>query len=181
MPSRSQCSRVLIALAIAVVPVFSNRVWADDLERIRPESPVLKAVMATALERSATFRSLVERIERSDLIVYVTCSQFESVTLAGRTLLASARPGVRYVRVQILCQQSQPALVSIVAHELQHVVEIGRRQRPSTTDHFVGCSRRSASLRVGRPGRSSSKPEPHWRPANAYAGRLFTTRKRACG
>jgi hypothetical protein len=124
MPSRSQWSRVFVALAMALVPVFSHRVWADDLQRIRPESDVLKTVMATARERSVTFRSLVERIERSDLIVYMTCSHFESVTLAGRTLLAAARPGVRYVRVQILCQQPQPALVTIVAHELQHAVEI---------------------------------------------------------
>jgi len=124
MPSRSLWSRAVIALAMALVPLFSNQVCADDLERIRTESDVLNTVMATALERSVTFRSLVERIERSDLIVYVTCSHFESVTLAGRTLLATAPPGVRYVRVQILCQQPQRALVTIVAHELQHVVEI---------------------------------------------------------
>ena len=29
-----------------------------------------------------------------------------------------------YLRVQINCQQSDPALVSVVGHELQHVVEI---------------------------------------------------------
>jgi hypothetical protein len=67
---------------------------------------------------------IVERIEQSDVIVHLTCSNFRSLLLAGRTALVSGGPDVRYLRVEILCSQSESALVTIVAHELQHALEI---------------------------------------------------------
>ena len=85
---------------------------------------MLKTAMASALEGSPTFRSIVERIDDSDVIVHMTCGYFKSATMAGRTMLSSAGPDVRYVRVQILCDQPPNALLAIVAHELQHVAEI---------------------------------------------------------
>jgi hypothetical protein len=131
MPIDSHCRRALV-LAILLVTVFSSRGAAESFDRIRSESVLLTNVFTTALGRSATLRSLVERIERSDVIVHLTCSRFKSVRLAGQTLLASAGPDVRYLRVQVSCQLSQSALVMIVAHELQHVVEIATA--PSVVD-----------------------------------------------
>jgi hypothetical protein len=126
MATHTKCIRPAGALALTIVfaTTFAHRAQAGVLGRIRPDAPVLSAVIATASDRSATFRSLVERIEQSDVIVYMTCERFETSTLSGRTALAAAQPGVRYVRVQIRCQQSDQALAAIVAHELQHVVEI---------------------------------------------------------
>jgi len=129
----SQWSRAFMALPLLLVTVFSNQGRAEGFERIRPESGLLTSAMTTAFERSATFRSLVERIEQSDVIVHLTCSRFKSGTLAGQTLLGSAGPAVRYVRVQVLCELPQPALVGILAHELQHVVEIA--STPSVVDN----------------------------------------------
>jgi len=111
-------------MALLIVAVFSTQGQAQRLERIRSESTQLTTVFDRAVERSPTFRSIVERIEQSDLIVHLTCSNFRSLLLAGRTALVSKGPDVRYLRVQILCSQGEPALVTIVAHELQHVVEI---------------------------------------------------------
>ena len=135
MATHTKCLRAVGALLLAIVFVtaFPNRAHADDLQRIRTESPVLSTVMATAFDRSATFRLLVERIERSDVIVYLTCERFGTSTLSGRTALTAAQPGVRYLRVQIRCQQSDLALVAIVAHELQHVAEIA--STASVVDH----------------------------------------------
>jgi len=110
----------------------STRVRAQDFERIRSESALLTSALETASERSATFRSMAERIERSDVIVHLTCSRFRSVLMAGRTALASAGPDVRYVRVEILCQQPEYDLVAILAHELEHVLEIAAA--PSVVD-----------------------------------------------
>ena len=124
MSTHTKSLRTISALAVVLVTVCSSRPQADDLKRIRTESPTLAKVMTGAFDRSATFRSLVERIEQSDAIVYLTCEQFDETTLSGRTALMAARPGVRYLRVQIRCQQLDQALAAIVAHELQHVVEI---------------------------------------------------------
>ena len=110
--------------ALALLTICSNQVRAEGYEHIRPEAPMLKTAMASALEGSPTFRSIVERIDDSDVIVHMTCGYFKSATMAGRTMLSSAGPDFRYVRVQILCDQSPQALVAIVAHELQHAAEI---------------------------------------------------------
>jgi hypothetical protein len=114
----------LLAVMIVVATAVSNQARAADIGRIRPESPILISVIATAADRSTTFRSLIERIEQSDLIVYITCERFDTSSLSGRTALAVVQPGVRYVRVEIRCHQSDQAVASIVGHELQHVVEI---------------------------------------------------------
>ena len=120
-------------LAIALTAAGSSRAHAGDLTRIRTELPVLSTMMTDAFDRSATFRVLVERIEQSDVIVYLTCERFDDAVLSGRTALAAAPPGARYVRVELQCQQSAEALIAILAHELQHVVEIA--STPTVVDH----------------------------------------------
>jgi hypothetical protein len=124
MLTHSQGKRARAAIALLFVTVFWIRGRAEGLERIRTESNQLALVFERTVERSPTFRLIVERIEQSDVIVHVTCSNFRSLLLAGRTALVSGGPDVRYLRVEILCSQGEPALVTIVAHELQHVLEI---------------------------------------------------------
>jgi hypothetical protein len=116
--------RAATLLAIIAVAHLSAQTPTADLARIRPESSLLRAVVATTFDRSATFRSLVDRIEHSDVIVHLTCEQFSSLTLTGRTVLVTATAHVRYLRAQILCHQPTQLVVGIVAHELQHVAEI---------------------------------------------------------
>jgi len=130
MPIDSRSRSAVLALAMLLV--FSGQAAADGSSRIRSESALLRQVFASAHERSRTFRSLVEHIERSDVIVHLTCSQFTSETLAGQTLLGAVVAGARYVRVQVSCRLSEPALVMLVAHEMQHVVEIA--SAPSVVD-----------------------------------------------
>jgi hypothetical protein len=124
MQTHSGGKRAVAAIVLLLATVFSIRGQAEGLERIRTESNQLATVFDRTVERSSTFRLIVERIEQSDVIVHLTCSNFRSLLLAGRTALVSGGPDVRYVRVEILCSQGEPALVTIVAHELQHVLEI---------------------------------------------------------
>jgi len=113
------------ALAVlALVTICPTRLRAEDFEHIRPEAPMLRTAIAAAREGSATFRSIVDRIADSDVIVHMTCGYFKSALIAGSTMLSSVGPEFRYVRVQILCDQTPPALLAIVAHELQHAAEI---------------------------------------------------------
>jgi uncharacterized protein YkvS len=95
-----------------------------SVPRIRVESRHLRAELAHVIDRSPTLRSIVRQIEESDVIVHVTCERFASVMLDGRTVLGSASPDVRYVRVQIDCMLPEQRLVTILGHEFQHVAEI---------------------------------------------------------
>lgn len=160
---RTDLQRALAALALFTIS--SNRVSAEDFEHIRPQSSLLKTAIATAFDGSPTFRSIVERIDRSDVVVHVTCGYFKSLLVAGQTMLAAAGPDVRYVRVQILCEQPPPALVAIVAHELQHALEIA--SAPSVVDErsFVRLFRR-----IGFPTCLSPSPDQFETPAAVEAG-----------
>jgi hypothetical protein len=91
---------------------------------VRGESENLRLLLLSGVERSPTFKAIVDRLEVSDLIVEVQCGQFKSVLRAGRTVLLSSRQSVRYVLVEIACPLAEPAALEILGHELRHALEI---------------------------------------------------------
>jgi hypothetical protein len=113
-------------IALAILLLSGARAWAqvNGFERLRTESPYLRAVIADATRRSPTFRSLVDRIEQSDVIVYVNCHHFATLSLEGRTYLVPNPSHARYVFVEITCPAPYLSSIAIVAHELRHAVEI---------------------------------------------------------
>jgi hypothetical protein len=159
--------------ALALFTIGSNRVRAEGFEHIRPQSSLLKAAIATAFDSSPTFRSIVERIEASDVIAHVTCGYFKSSLVAGRTMLAAAGPDVRYVRVQILCDQPPPGLVAIVAHELQHVAEIASAPAVIDDSSFGRLYRK-----IGFATCLSPSPDQFETPAAMLAGQRVRTEVR---
>jgi hypothetical protein len=84
----------------------------------------MRSLISSGLQRSSTFSAIVDGLEASDLIVEVQCGRFNSALLAGRTMLLSARPSVRYALVEIACPMSQSAALAILGHELRHALEI---------------------------------------------------------
>jgi len=128
MATETRHLRTAAMLALLAVAPLSAQTQTD-LPRLRPEGSLLRHVVSTAFAGSATFRALVDRIERSDVIVHLTCEEFIDQTLRGRTALVSSSPSARYLRVQIRCQRETQRLVAIVAHELQHVAEIAAAPR----------------------------------------------------
>jgi hypothetical protein len=83
----------------------------------------LRELLASGLVRSATFRGLVASLDASDAIVHVS---FESSPKL-RSFLAhtmAATPSHRYLRVVISIRQSDEVAIPLLAHELQHVMEV---------------------------------------------------------
>jgi hypothetical protein len=110
----------LLVLMLTIVPCF-----ADPPSRVRGISPKETGLIMELLARSETARALVSEIESTDLIVYV---QYSAELPTGRavTRLVTAAPEPRYLRV-ILGGMTHPAdRGALLAHELQHAVEIGR-------------------------------------------------------
>jgi hypothetical protein len=110
---------LFIVLVLPAVPAQANRP-----DRVRGDSEDLRLLLSSGLQRSPTFKAIVDRLEVSDLIVEVRCGQFKSVRQAGRTVLLSARPLVRYVLVEIACPMTDAAAIEILGHELRHALEI---------------------------------------------------------
>jgi hypothetical protein len=78
---------------------------------------------ADAIQRSPTIRSFAERIEASDLLVYVRL-QFERQGRSGSTRLIASSAGTRFVLVTVNPIARRDDLVARLGHELQHVLEI---------------------------------------------------------
>jgi hypothetical protein len=84
----------------------------------------MRQLIWSGLQRSATFKASVDRLQASDLIVEVQCGWFKSSRLAGRTVLLSAQPSVRYVLIEIACPMAEAAALEILGHEFRHALEI---------------------------------------------------------
>jgi hypothetical protein len=73
--------------------------------------------------RSGTVQGLLARLAATDVIVYVEITGASDVPTA-RTKLVTATPSVRFLRIGINAAQPVPDWPSLLAHELQHAVEI---------------------------------------------------------
>ena len=92
--------------------------------RVRPGDGRSAALLIEGLERSATIRSLVNRLESSDVIVYIQRQPLLRNGLAGGVTWISTAGGYRYVRVSWSPELSTSLAISTLGHELQHALEI---------------------------------------------------------
>lgn len=76
--------------------------------------------------RSPTARGLIARLGCTDAIVYVERTASPLIPTA-RTKLVTTVPGARFIRIGIHTSISRVALGPLLAHELQHAVEIAER------------------------------------------------------
>ena len=142
---------------------------------VRPTDPRAAAAIALGIERSPTFRSLIDAISHSDLIVYVT-AQFEmAVPIDGEIHFVTQVGSHRYMRVLIRGELGPWDRCTIIAHELQHAREVANA--PEVVDnktmdalyHRIGFSvgidrheseaARAVAIQVNR------ELSPGWKPA----------------
>lgn len=74
--------------------------------------------------RSQTVRDLVDRLDHSDLLVYISYRWFSSPTLHGRIGFPAADSRRRLLAIEVDCRQNRIDQLAALAHELQHAVEI---------------------------------------------------------
>jgi len=109
---------------------------SGDRPAVSPASHVraadnARALLGDAAARSATVRELIERLEASDVIVYVEITASPHIPLA-RTKLVVATAGARFLRIGLRSTLSPFDVLPLIAHELQHAVEIA--DRPDVRD-----------------------------------------------
>ena len=99
---------------------------------VRTTEPTIAALIAGGVSRSGTFRHLLDLLNASDVIVYVE-PQLTRQALGG--FLENgvvARGGYRYLRVAINMQGAEGRIIPVLAHELQHALEVA--QDPEAVD-----------------------------------------------
>jgi hypothetical protein len=99
---------------------------------VRTTDRPIRALLEAGFRQSPTVATLIARLERSDLIVYVQQVDRLPNALEGRLLMLPSAHGVRYVRIQIALQASPSASIALIGHELRHAVEVA--EAPSVVD-----------------------------------------------
>jgi hypothetical protein len=116
----------------AVPPVFCGAVLnADDgclgLTRVRPVSVRMVQALAKGGCQSPTFRALVNAIESSRAFVYILEVPYLPPHMNGCVPLDVGGAGPdRYFRVVIKAGLDDRYTISVIGHELQHVLELLR-------------------------------------------------------
>ena len=126
---------VLLAFGLLASPALS---FADTIvdprltPHVRIAEPRLRQLFAIGMSGSPTFRSLVERLEQSDVVVYLQTDVYGPWSVAGRLSFLSVVAGTRYLVVRLTPLRSPAQQLAMIGHELQHAVEVA--ERPQIVD-----------------------------------------------
>lgn len=93
-------------------------------DRLRPQGDRVAHWLREARRRSPTVRRLVERIEQSDVIVYLDINRGLAPNVAACLTWMAATHSRRIVRASFRMNLGVNDAIAMVAHELQHVVEV---------------------------------------------------------
>jgi len=99
---------------------------------VRSNEPRIVRLVDAGRGRSETFRGLLERLEQSDVIVYISPKQTHRALggfLSHRVIAAGP---CRYLQVKVEITGSDRPLLALIAHELQHAVEVA--EHPDARD-----------------------------------------------
>ena len=123
--------------------------------RLRPQDARLELVLKEGAKRSTTFKALVDRIEASNLIVYIAFNPIMKANLSGMMTWMTRTGDYRYVRASISKDLTFDQMIATVAHELQHAVEV--------IDDTTVVDEKSLVALYKRIGRQNSNTSPaHW-------------------
>ena len=123
--------------------VWSLAAAGSDGPRVRSTDAGMLERLSEGRSQSVTFRALVDDLEQTNTIVYVeygicgfghyrACLP-HAVTIAG---------GHRYIRVLVDPGESGAHQLSLIAHELQHALEIARTPGIRCADDITALFRR---------------------------------------
>jgi hypothetical protein len=143
--------RLLITVALfAVVHSSAFAAERNGGPRIRPQDPRITQVLKEGAARSATFKALVDRIEASNVIVYVAVNPSLRASLSGALTWMTQAGDFRYVRASISPEMTFDHMIASVAHELQHAVEVIEDETVIDERTLVALYRR-----IGLPSRAA--------------------------
>lgn len=124
---------LVLSLALLMTSTPSPAETVPDFDRhIRITEPWLRHLFTAGMSGSETFRSLVARLEESDVVVYLQTDIQRWPGASGRLTFLSVVAGTRYVVVRLTPLRSPVQQLAMIGHELQHAVEVA--ERPAIVD-----------------------------------------------
>jgi hypothetical protein len=113
-----------VAQAGAVGRVLNAEALVTHDDHIRTTDTTLRTALNDGLAHSATFQALVAKLEASDVVVFLVYDRKATNLLASHISFLSAAGGRRYLTIGLISRLPRVRQVAILAHELQHAVEI---------------------------------------------------------
>ena len=115
---------LILSAALGRAPLDASAVLDSPHRHVRSQDRWVRLLLKRGVTHSFTFRNLLARLERSDVIVYIEEVAGLPGTLDGRMMMLPATHGQRYVRIQIVTRGAPDDEVALLGHELQHALEV---------------------------------------------------------
>ena len=136
--------------------------WAGN---IRASDQELVALLDEGMKRSQTFKGLVDRLSKSDVILYVRPDVTAKNNAPTRLTFLAAKGGYRYLVIRVASGRKEQQLATL-GHEMQHAIviadaasvvdsqslkrefeRVGKLTQPSVGDDFFFESPVAADIR----------------------------------
>jgi hypothetical protein len=127
LQSTSVARKFGAALVIVIAVALQTDSRAQSHPHMRVLDPALKAHLERGVAQSPTLRDLVEEVEATPMLVFAECSLRLPTGISGRMNFVTSVNGVRFIRIAIDCMLTDKWQIMVLAHEIQHALEIGRR------------------------------------------------------
>ncbi len=132
---RAKATRLLLFSLLLPLTAAASAVAADDIPSrplcrgagnpaIRSRSPLASAAMQYGLKRSPSMQALVDALQETDVVAYVDSDLKPLGDVWGHVAFISKTSRCRYVRIAITAHVNLAQAAALLAHELQHVLEI---------------------------------------------------------
>jgi hypothetical protein len=99
---------------------------------VRTTDARLRGLIDEGLRASSTFRSIVDRLIGTDIIVHLQCDPAAPPHVDGRLTFSAKAGGFRYIVVRLRHQANPIQFIGLLAHELRHAVEVA--ETPAIVD-----------------------------------------------
>ena len=95
--------------------------WSGN---IRASDEELIALLDEGIRRSQTFKGIVDRLAKSDVILYVRPDVTAKNNAPTRLTFLAAKGGYRYLVIRVASGRSKEQQLATLGHEMQHAVVI---------------------------------------------------------
>jgi hypothetical protein len=144
---REMASVIVVAIVCSRASAAVFEAQSTEMRRVRDTGDVVIAgLIDEGIQRSATFRGLVDRIGAGDGLVYVEQGECGTGVRACLVHWMTVAGSLRILRVLVNTRRDRDGLIGAVGHELQHAVEVLANPAMKTTqDMFFHSMGRSMS------------------------------------
>jgi len=122
-----------ILLAVLALGGHAQTPPLAPLPHVRPLDPLATSLLSTGSRGSSTFAGLLAQLDESaGFVVYVTTSP--DPDRRGSIVFVSRASGVTYLLIRVCTRQILTDRVAVLAHELEHAVEISAAPAPVASE-----------------------------------------------